>query len=110
MISVNELIRWAKENATQGGFIKARDLNDLAEAVDLCSPKQFKLYPVDSDDSLNGEPIHKDKYVIEVNGRIPEHCYDCPAANCESGYCQADKIHRTSDWRPFWCPAHEQEE
>ena len=35
---------------------------------------------------------------------LPEHCYECPCHDGESGYCQADKEHRYSDYRPFWCP------
>jgi hypothetical protein len=41
---------------------------------------------------------------IKTMTNLPEHCYDCPCHNGESGYCQADKGHRYSDYRPFWCP------
>jgi hypothetical protein len=36
--------------------------------------------------------------------KLPEHCWECPCHDGESGYCQADKEHRYSDYRPFWCP------
>ncbi len=42
--------------------------------------------------------------VIKTMTNFPEHCYDCPCHDGESGYCQADEEHRYSDWRPFWCP------
>ena len=42
--------------------------------------------------------------LIKTMTDIPEHCYDCPCHDGESGYCQADKEHRYSDYRPFWCP------
>jgi hypothetical protein len=42
--------------------------------------------------------------VIKTMTNLPEHCYDCPCHNGESGYCQADKENRYSDYRPFWCP------
>lgn len=42
--------------------------------------------------------------VIKTMTNLPEHCYDCPCHDGESGYCQADKEHRYSDYRPFWCP------
>ena len=35
---------------------------------------------------------------------LPERCGDCPCHNGESGYCQADREKRDSEWRPFWCP------
>lgn len=35
---------------------------------------------------------------------LPEHCYECPCHDGESGYCQADREHRYSDYRPYWCP------
>ena len=103
MISVNDLIRWARDNATQGGYIKPRDLNEIAEAVDLCSPAVYH-YEVNAD---YDNALVEQSYVIEVKGELPTHCCDCPAHNGESGYCQADRAHRTSDWRPFWCPARE---
>ncbi len=42
--------------------------------------------------------------LIKTMTNLPEHCYDCPCHDGESGYCQADKEHRYSDYRPFWCP------
>lgn len=42
--------------------------------------------------------------VIKTMTNLPEYCYDCPCHDGESGYCQADKEHRYSDYRPFWCP------
>lgn len=42
--------------------------------------------------------------IIKTMTNLPEHCYDCPCHDGESGYCQADKGHRYSDYRPFWCP------
>lgn len=42
--------------------------------------------------------------VIKTMTNLPEHCYDCPCHNGDSGYCQADEDHRYADWRPFWCP------
>lgn len=45
--------------------------------------------------------------VIKTMTELPEHCYECPCHDGESGYCQADKEHRYSDYRPFWCPLEE---
>lgn len=42
--------------------------------------------------------------LIKTMTNLPEHCYDCPCHDGESGYCQADKEHRYSVYRPFWCP------
>ena len=42
--------------------------------------------------------------LIKTMTNLPEHCYDCPCHNGESGYCQADKENRYSVDRPFWCP------
>lgn len=42
--------------------------------------------------------------LIKTMTDLPEHCYDCPCHDGESGYCRADKEHRYSDYRPFWCP------
>lgn len=42
--------------------------------------------------------------IIKSLDSLPEHCFDCPCHDGESGYCQADKEHRYSDYRPFWCP------
>lgn len=42
--------------------------------------------------------------LIKTMTKLPEHCYDCPCHDRESGYCQADKGNRYSDYRPFWCP------
>lgn len=42
--------------------------------------------------------------LIKTMTNLPEHCYDCPCHNGESGYCQADKEHKYSVDRPFWCP------
>lgn len=41
---------------------------------------------------------------IKTMSSLPDHCYECPCHDGESGYCQADEEHRCSDWRPFWCP------
>lgn len=48
--------------------------------------------------------------VIKTMTNLPEHCYDCPCHDGESGYCQADEEHRYADWRPFWCPLGEESE
>lgn len=45
--------------------------------------------------------------VIKTMTELPEHCWECPCHDGESGYCQADKEHRYSDYRPFWCPLSE---
>ena len=42
--------------------------------------------------------------LIKTMTKLPEHCYDCPCHDRESGHCQADKGNRYSDYRPFWCP------
>ena len=42
--------------------------------------------------------------LIKSMTNLPEHCYDCPCHNSESGYCQADKEHRYCIDRPSWCP------
>lgn len=42
--------------------------------------------------------------LIKTMTNLPEHCFECPCHDGESGYCQADKEHRYSDYRPFWCP------
>lgn len=42
--------------------------------------------------------------VITTMDSLPEHCHECPCHDGESGYCQADKERRYSDYRPFWCP------
>ena len=46
---------------------------------------------------------------ISTMDSLPEHCYECPCHDGESGYCQADKANRYSDYRPFWCPLKEQD-
>lgn len=48
--------------------------------------------------------------LIKTMTKLPEHCYECPCHDGESGYCQADKGHRYSDYRPFWCPLVEMKE
>lgn len=48
--------------------------------------------------------------IIKTMTNLPDHCYDCPCHDGESGYCQADKDHRYSDYRPFWCPLEETRE
>ena len=48
--------------------------------------------------------------LIKTMTDLPEHCYDCPCHDGESGYCQADKEHRYSDYRPFWCSLAKQEQ
>jgi len=48
--------------------------------------------------------------VITTMESLPEHCYECPCHDGESGYCQADKEQRYSDYRPFWCPLKEVKE
>lgn len=47
---------------------------------------------------------------IKTIKNLPEHCYECPCHDGESGYCQADEQHRYSDYRPFWCPLVETKE
>lgn len=42
--------------------------------------------------------------LIKTMTNLPEHCYECPCHDGESGYCQADEENRYSDYRPFWCP------
>lgn len=41
---------------------------------------------------------------IKTMTNLPEHCYECPCHNEESGRCQADKEHGVSFDRPSWCP------
>jgi len=45
--------------------------------------------------------------VITTIDALPNHCYECPCHDGESGYCQADKERRYSDYRPYWCPLKE---
>ena len=46
--------------------------------------------------------------VITTMESLPDHCYECPCHNDESGYCQADKERRYSlEYRPYWCPLKE---
>ena len=45
--------------------------------------------------------------VITTMDALPDHCYECPCQDGESGYCQADKEGRYSDYRPYWCPLKE---
>lgn len=45
--------------------------------------------------------------VITTINELPDHCYECPCHDGESGYCQADKERRCSDYRPYWCPLKE---
>lgn len=45
--------------------------------------------------------------IIKTMTSLPDHCYDCPCHDGDSGYCQADEEHRYSDYRPFWCPLQE---
>ena len=45
--------------------------------------------------------------VITTIDILPDHCYQCPCHDGESGYCHADKEHRYSDYRPYWCPLKE---
>lgn len=42
--------------------------------------------------------------VITTIDALPDYCYECPCHDGESGYCQADKERRYSDYRPYWCP------
>lgn len=46
--------------------------------------------------------------IITSMDKLPEHCYECPCHDGESGYCQADQEQRYSDYRPYWCPLKEQ--
>lgn len=48
--------------------------------------------------------------VITTMNSLPEYCYECSCQDHESGFCQADKEHRSSVYRPFWCPLKDQEE
>lgn len=50
------------------------------------------------------QKVRNKMIVIKTMTNLPEHCYDCPCHDGESGYCQADEEYRYSDWRPFWCP------
>ena len=45
--------------------------------------------------------------VVTSIGSLPDHCYECPCHDGESGYCQADKEQRYSYNRPYWCPLKE---
>lgn len=45
--------------------------------------------------------------VITTIDTLPDHCYECPCHDGESGYCQADKERRYSEYRPYWCPLKE---
>ena len=42
--------------------------------------------------------------IIKSLDSLPEHCFDCPCHNGESGYCQAYKERRYCIDRPSWCP------
>ena len=43
--------------------------------------------------------------VINTMKELPEHCYDCPLNDGETGRCQVDDCKRYSqDYRPYWCP------
>ena len=42
--------------------------------------------------------------IIKSLDSLPEHCFDCPCHNGESGYCQAHKEYRYCIDRPSWCP------
>ena len=37
--------------------------------------------------------------VITTMDLLPEHCFECPCHDGESGYCQADASHRYSDYK-----------
>ena len=45
--------------------------------------------------------------VITNMESLPDHCYECPCHDGESGYCQANEELRYSDYRPYWCPLKE---
>lgn len=45
--------------------------------------------------------------IITSIDALPDHCHECPCHDGESGYCQADKERRYSDYRPYWCPLKE---
>ena len=45
--------------------------------------------------------------VITTIDALPDYCYECPCHDGESGYCQADKEQRYSEYRPYWCPLKE---
>lgn len=45
--------------------------------------------------------------VITTIDTLPNYCYECPCHDGESGYCQADKGRRYSEYRPYWCPLKE---
>lgn len=46
--------------------------------------------------------------VITTIDALPDHCYECPCHDGESGYCQADKeLRYSADYRPYWCPLKE---
>ena len=44
---------------------------------------------------------------ITTINALPDYCYECPCHDDESGYCQADKERRYSEYRPYWCPLKE---
>lgn len=50
------------------------------------------------------------KVIIGTMNNLPEYCWNCPC--CSSvGRCRADEERRkTSEYRPFWCPLHEEKE
>jgi hypothetical protein len=48
----------------------------------------------------------KEMIVITTMESLPDHCYECPCHDGDSG-CQADKERRYSDYRPYWCPLKE---
>ena len=46
--------------------------------------------------------------MITTMDALPDHCFECPCHEGESGYCQADKERRYSlEYRPYWCPLKE---
>lgn len=46
--------------------------------------------------------------VITTINALPDHCYECPCHDGESGHCQADIELRYSNYdRPYWCPLAE---
>ena len=54
--------------------------------------------------TMTADKTGSEEVCIKTMTDLPEHCYDCPCHDGESSYCQADKEHRYSFDRPFWCP------
>ena len=82
--------------------LKYEQRKTLVHNLHLCSMCELERGMRTDDQCMKNGMI-----VITTIDELPDYCYECPCHDGESGYCQADKERRCSDYRPYWCPLKE---